>query len=262
MAGIQYQVPHVNSLGKGSVLFDRFLAGAPTGVLIHLGNCMKFDIEPKDQKAELYQSLYSSPTKIAEAVKKRDIEISIEGTDFSSDHAALFAITSAKSSLVVTGGAVSAETLITVAQAANCKGRYFQTSIPNLASVTDLKQGVSTLVAGTDYIVLDLAHGIIYIPLTSSIVSGTLVSIDYVTTAANFDQINGHTVNFVEGRILFIPQPADGPSIMANVWRVNLTQSGKIGLIADEYGNWTLNGACLDDTANHPTAPFYQLTYL
>lgn len=102
--GIQYQVPHQVLLGKGSVLLDRFVNGSPSGAFIHLGNATKFEISPKDDKAELYQSLYSSPTKIAEAVKKRDIMVSIEGTDFSSDHAQIFAISSGKSTVNQTTG--------------------------------------------------------------------------------------------------------------------------------------------------------------
>lgn len=264
--GIQYQVNHTPSLGKGSVLLDVFASagGSPTGNLIHLGNCNKFDLEPKDDMAELYQSLYASPTKIAQAVKKRDIKISIEGTDFSADHAALFSITGGKATRVQTGAAVTGETLISAAQTANCLGRYFQVADFPIATWTDLKQGVTTLVNGTDYKVLDLVHGIIYIPLTSTISTAgtTAVTADYTSATSSVSEIDGHTVNFIQGHILFIPDPADGPNIQCDVWRVNLTQNGKIGLISDEYGNWTLEGSCLDDTANHPTDPFYRLLYL
>lgn len=262
--GMQYQINHVPSLGKGSVLLDRFLNGSPTGVFIHLGNCNKFEIEPKDDKAELYQSLYPTPTKIAEAVKKRDLKVMVEGTDFSADHSAIYSLSGGKSSLVVAATPVTAEVLITAVQTANCKGRYFRTAIPNIGTWTDLKQSVTTLVNGTDYKVVDMVHGIIYIPLTSSIdTTGTeAVTADYTPAAGTFDQVAGHTVNFVQGHLLFVPDPADGPNITADVWRVNLTQNGKIGLISDEYGNWTLEGSALDDTANHPSAPFYQFTYL
>jgi|SRR5215469_3421824 len=262
--GVQYQVNHVPSLGKGSVLLDRFLNGSPTGVFIHLGNCSKFELEPKDDMAELYQSLYPSPTKIAQAVKKRDIKISIEGTDFSADHSQIYSIASGVATRSQTGATVTAEVVVSAAQTANAKGRYFQVQKFPVATLTDLKQNSIALVNGTDYVVLDLTHGIIYIPLTSGIdTTGTLaISADYTSATSSASQVPGHTVNFIQGHILFVPDPADGPNIMVDVWRVNLTQNGKIGLISDEYGNWTLEGSCLDDTANHATAPFYQLTYL
>lgn len=264
MGASLYQINHVPSLGKGSVLFDRFVNGNPTGVLIHLGNCGKFEIEPKDDKAELVQSLSPTPTLIAQAVKKRDIKVMVEGTDFSSDHAALFSVSGGKSSLVVAGTAITNEVLVSAAQTVNAKGRYFQTAVPNIGTWTDLKQNAIALVNGTDYKVIDMVHGIIYIPTTSAIdISGTeQITADYTPTAGTFDEVSGHTVNFVEGRLLFVPNPADGPNIMCNVWRVNLTQDGKIGLISDEYGNWQLTGSALDDTANHPTDPFYKLTYI
>lgn len=262
--GIQYQLNHVPSLGKGSVLFDRFLNGSPTGVFMHLGNCNKFEVDPKDDMAELWQSLYPSPTKIAQAVKKRDIKIAIEGTDFSADHSQIYSIAAGVSTRAQTGAAIVAQQVISAAETASCLGRYFQVQNFPVATWTDLKQGATTLVNGTDYVVLDLTHGIVYIPLTSTISTAgtTAVTADYTSATSSVSQIAGHTVNFVQGHILFIPDPADGPNIQADVWRVNLTQNGKIGLISDEYGNWTLEGSCLDDTANHPTDPFYLYTYL
>jgi hypothetical protein len=263
--GIQYPINHVPSLGKGSVLFERFSSGSPTGVLMHLGNCNKFEVEPKDDKAELFQSLYPTPTMLAQAVKKRDIKIAVEGTDFSADHSQIYSLAGGVTSLAIAATGVTGETLISAVQTANAKGRYFRVASlewdPTIAPV--LTQ-TTALVAGTDYVLADAAHGLIYIPSTSAISTAgtTAVTIAYTPLAKTVSQICGHTVNFVQGHILFVPDPADGPNIMCDVWRVNLTQNGKIGLISDEYGNWTLEGSALDDTANHPTAPFYQYTYL
>lgn len=264
--GIQYQVNHVPSLGKGSVLLDRFLNGSPTGVFMHLGNCSKFDIEPKDDKAELFNSLYPTPTMFAQAVKKRDIKVSIEGTDFSADHSQIYSISGGETSLSIAATPVSGEVLISAAQTVNAKGRYFRVAQLEYGTGTApvVTQNSSALTAGTDYILVDPIHGIIYIPLTSTMdVSGShAVTIAYTPTAQTVAQIAGHTVNFVQGHILFVPDPVDGPNITADVWRVNLTQNGKIALISDEYGNWTLEGSALDDTANHPSAPFYQFSYM
>lgn len=259
-----YQINHVPSLGKGSVLLDRFSNGSPTGVFIHLGNCHKFEIEPKDDKAELVQALSPTPTLFAQAVKKRDLKIMIEGTDFSADHSDIYSLASGSANLSVLATPVTNEVLVTAAQTVNALGRYFRLANPNVGTFTDLKQNSIALNNGTDYKVIDLVHGIIYIPSTSTInTAGTQqITADYTPTAGTFAQVNGHTVNFIQGHILFVPNPADGPNITADVWRVNLTQNGKIGLISDEYNNWTLEGTALDDTANHPTAPFYQYTYI
>jgi hypothetical protein len=264
MPGLKYPIPHVPMLGKGSILLDIFDAnGLPTG-LRHLGNCTKFELDVKDDIAELYQSLNKSVSLIATAVKKRVPKISITGTDFSSDHMAIVAMSAGKTSLATTVSTFTLETLISVAQAANAKGRYFRTANPNIdnsGTLPVLVQNAVTLVAGTDYIVSDPVTGTIYIPSTSGVVAGFIVTITYHTLLGAFDQVAGITVPHQQGHVVFIPDPVDGQKIGCDIWRANLNPNGQIGLIADDYGNWTLDGQILDDTANHPAAPYYLYTF-
>src|SRR5712671_4381149 len=99
MGAIQYPVPHLPMLGKGSLLVDVFDAlGALTGYR-HLGNCTKVEQDIKDDKDELYQSINSTPSLIATAVKKRQVMVTITGTDFSSDHMALAFMSAGKTTL-------------------------------------------------------------------------------------------------------------------------------------------------------------------
>jgi hypothetical protein len=60
---------------------------------------------------------------------------------------------------------------------------------------------------------------------------------------------------------VFSPDPVDGQKIGCDIWRVNLNPNGQFGLITEDYGNWTLDGNILDDTANHPLSPFYEYTF-
>jgi len=251
-------------LGKGSILLDIFdAAGLPTG-LRHLGNCTKFELDLKDDIAELYQSLNNTVTLIATAVKKRQPNISITGTDFSSDHMAIAQMSSGKTSLAVAAGTVTGETLVSVSAAANAKGRFFRTATPNYDPTgvpPALTQNLVSLVAGTDYVLSDPVSGLIYFPTTSSIDGTHAITITYNTLLKTFDQVAGATVPFQQGHIVFVPDPVDGQKIGCDIWRANLHPNGKIGLIADDYGNWTLDGNILDDTANHPNAPFYEYTF-
>jgi hypothetical protein len=262
---IQYPIGHKPMLGKGSVLFDRFDAnGNPTGNFLHLGNCSKFELDPKDDIAELYQSLYPTPTLIATAVKKRQPKLQIEGTDFNSDHLAIGQISAGRTELATTATTFTAEVLVSVAQAANAKGRFFRLANMNVDNVTTppvLTQNAVVLVAGTDYTVADALNGLIYFPSSSSIDGTHAITATYHTLVGTFDQVAALTQNSISGHFLFVPDPADGEKIGCDVWRVNLFVNGKIGLIADDYGNWTLEGYILDDTANHPTSPFYLYTY-
>jgi hypothetical protein len=59
----------------------------------------------------------------------------------------------------------------------------------------------------------------------------------------------------------FVPDPTDGPKIGVEWWVSNLSPSGKLELIKDDYGNWELEAMILDDSENHPDNPYFLLTY-
>jgi hypothetical protein len=264
MQSILYPVPHVVMLGKGSILLDIFdlVTGLPTG-LQHLGNCTKFEIDLKDDIAELYQSLNKNVTLIATAVKKRQPKITITGTDFSSNHVAIAQMAAGKTTLVQTVQTITAEQLISAAQAPNAIGRYFRAAQMNAdptGTPPVLTSNAVILAPGTDYILVDPVQNLYYIPVGSTI-STHAVTITYHTLVGSFDQVAAATVPFVKGHILFSPDPVDGQKIGCDIWRVNLNPNGQFGLITEDYGNWTLDGNILDDTANHPLSPFYEYTF-
>lgn len=264
MPGLKYPIPHVPMLGKGSILLDIFdlTTGLPTG-LQHLGNCTKFELDLKDDIAELYQSLNKTVTLVATALKKRQPKISITGTDFSSAHMAIAQMASGKTSVATTATTFTAEVLITAAQAPTAIGRYFRLAhgnVDNVGTPPALTSNSVLLVAGTDYVVADAQLGLIYIPVGSSI-STFSVTCTYHTLVGSQDHVAGATLPFVQGHILFDPDPVDGQKVGCDIWRCNLHANGQIGLIADDYGNWSLDGEILDDTANHPSAPFYDYTF-
>ena len=261
MNPIVYPVPHLPMLGKGSILLDVFdSTGAPTGFQ-HLGNCTKMELQIKDDIAELYQSLNKSVSLIATALKKRQPMLAITGTDFSSSHMAI-AMMGQMVPLNVTAGNITAEPLASAT--ATKKGKYFFTANRNmdpLGTTTVVHQGATTLVQGTDYIIVDPVSGCIYFPLTSAVVDTTAVTIDYHTIVGEFDQVNAATLPYINGKLKFQPDPTDGQKIGVDVWRVHLNPTGGTGLIAEDYGNWSLEARILDDSANHPTCPYFQQTF-
>ena len=261
---IIYPVPHVPMLGKGSVLLDIFdpVSALPTGFQ-HLGNCTKLELDLKDDIAELFQSINKSVTLIASALKKRQPKVTIEGTDFNSAHVAMFQMSSGKTTIVQTAATITSEVLITAAQAPNAKGRFFRTAQLNVdptAVPPALTSNAVTLVAGTDYLLMDPIKGLFYIPAGSSIASHA-VTVTYNTLVGSFDQVAGATIPFLQAHLLFVPDPVDGQKIGLDIWKVNLNPNGQVGLIADDYGNWKLDGNILDNTANTPNAPFYEYTF-
>ncbi len=267
MNALQYQSPNVPMLGKGMILLDRLDANGNLTGAIPIGNVPKFGLDLKDDLAEQYSSMNASSSLIATALKKRQIKISITGTDFKPDVQAIAMMSGGKSSLAVAAASILAEVLASATSTK--KGRYFQTKNRNLDPATGfstvvLKGGVAgaTVYAiGTDFMVADPVQGLIYIPSGSSVDEAHALTLDYHTLVATFDQVAGGTVPRVTAKLTFSPDPTDGQKIGIEVWKVNFSPTGTQEFIADDYGNWQLEGLVLDDTANHPTDPFYLATF-
>lgn len=272
--GITYPVPHLPMLGKGSILLDRFdaVSGLPTGFQ-HLGNCTQFELEDKPDIAKLFSSLNKNVSLISTALKKREPMVTIKGTDFSSLHAAIFAMSPGKTTLSTTATTFTGEVLVSAAQAVlGAKGKYFRTAninVDNVGTPPVVTQNLVTLVAGTDYVVADPVQGLIYFPNSSAIDNTHQITVTYHTLVGNFDQVAGADVPFVKGHLLFVPDPVDGQKVGCDIWQVNLFANSKLGLIADDYGNWELQGNILDNTGGlvglpsyaTPNDPYYQLTF-
>jgi hypothetical protein len=260
---VLYEIPHLPMLGKGSLLADIYYpGGAPSGAFLHLGNCTKVDQEIKDDRDELYQSINAVPSMIASAVKKRQVILSITGTDFSSDHMAVGLMSGGKTTLATGTTPVTAEVLVSVAASANLKDRFFSLVGRNVTPGTIvLTQSGSPLVLGTDYIIADALQGLIYFPKTTGATGAAAITAAYTPAAMNLDQVAGATKAFVKAHLRFAPDPTDGQAIGVDWWNVNLSPTGKLGLIADTYGNWELEAMVLDDTANHPASPYFLSTF-
>ena len=256
---IQYQVPHLPYLGKGSLLVDIFDAQGNLTGYQHFGNVTAAEQEVKDDLAKLYQHINATPTEIAQGLKKRDVILKLTGTDFSSDHLAIALMANGKSQLVTGTSPVSGEVLASAT--ATKKGKYFSAVGRNLDPASISVDNPGALVLGTDYEIADSVQGLIYFPLTSGVNEAAAVTIDYTPINATFDQVAGAVQPFQKARLRFVPDPTDGPKIGAEWWRCNLSPSGKLELIKDDYGNWELEVAVLDDTSNHPNWPYFLLTY-
>ncbi len=268
MNPLQYQLANVPMLGKGMLLIDRLDANGNRTGAIPLGNVTKFGIEPKDDIAEQYSSMNASAALIATALKKRQVKLSVTGTDFKSEVQAIAMMSAGKTVLAVAAASIAGEVLASAT--ATKKGRYFQTANRNHDPASNytntvIKGGVAfgtTYVLGTDYDVADPVQGIIYLRPGGSVDETHAVSIDYHTLVATFDQVSGASVPKITAKVNFSPDPTDGQKIALEIWRVNFSPTGTAEFIADDYGNWQLEGLVLDDTVNHPAQPLYAATFL
>lgn len=264
MPGLQYPVPHLPMLGKGSVLLDVFDSSGNATGFQHLGNCTKLALDIKDDIATLFQSINKNVSLIASALKKREPSITITGTDFSAVHQALVQMSAGVVPVVQTTATITAEPLASAT--ATKHGRYFKTVNPyldvSLPANTTVNQGVTTLVQGTDYIIADAAQGVIYFPAAGAVVDTTAVTIGYKTLTQTFQTVAGMTQPYIKAHLYFDPDPTDGQKIAMDIWRVNFNPSAASEFIADDYGNWALKGMILDDTANHPNSPYFLQYFL
>lgn len=259
MSPIHYEVPHLPYLGKGSLLFDRFDASGNLTGYQHFGNVSVVEQENKDDKAELMQHINAVPSLIATAVKKRVLSVKITGTDFSADHLTIAMMSAGKTDLVIDATPVAGEVLASAT--ATKKGKYFATAQRNLDPATIALTNPGALALGIDYKIADAEEGLIYFPLTSGVDDAAAVTIGYTPIATTLTQVAGSVVPFVKGRMRFVPDPTDGPKIGVEWWNCNLSPTGKLELVKDDYGNWELEAMVLDDSENHPDTPYFVLTY-
>lgn len=238
-------------LGKGIIYFDRFDAtGLRTGEL-DLGNCEVFSVGITDENKEKYSSRDAAAGLLRRVNTRRDIPISIQGDEFNPENLALVQMGSL-GTLTQASGSVTAEQI----SAAPVKGRWYPTVGRDISAVV-VKQGVTTLALDTDYLV-DAVSGRIYLVPSGAAVAGTPLTVDYAAAAiTGLDTVAAGTASIIEGYIHFMGDPSAGPIMEAEYWRVSISVGGdEVGLITDDWGNWSLEAKVLADTVNHPTEPF------
>jgi len=238
-------------LGKGIVYIDRLDAsGNRTGEL-DMGNVELFEITPKPTVITQFSGRDHTAGLYATAVSQVESGIKITGSEFTKELAAL-ALGGDNSTIVQTASTVTAEPFCASVKL----GRWFAVAKRSISAVV-IKQGVTTLVAGTDYTV-DAVVGRIYFLPTGAAVAGTAATADYSYAVVNLDTIRGMTTPLMQCYIRFVGDPSAGPIVEVEAWKVNLAPTAAVGLIDTKYGSWTLDGSAIADYVNHPTEPYFR----
>ena len=242
-------------LGRGKLYGDRL--SLVNGIYVRtgeidLGNCTAFEITPKADVKEKYESMDANSSLYQRAVIRQTHSIKITGDEF-----ALFNVANVlmgnTGQLTATGSTVSAEALTT----APILGAYYPTKHRNISSVT-LHDGASTKVLGTDYTV-DAVSGRIYIVPTGSILPTDTLTVDYTYSSYTLNYVEGGNQPSVDMYIRFKGAPVKGPTFEGEFWHVQFTPSGNLGFIVDDFGNWTIEGMCLLDNNLSPDGSLYRL---
>lgn len=250
--------PNQLLLGRGKIYFDRFdSSGNPMG-LRFVGEADKLEINPSATTKDYFTMTKAASTKAAQNITQQTHEIDLQLREFQPTNVAIallgdsVILTQVQKVVAAGGEQLTAKAL---------PGCIYQTSMRNISLVT-AETGVTPLVDGTDFEVLDSTLGLIHVLPGTEALDGTKpLSVGYTAAAIEAGtQIQAGTESKIEGKLVYISDAANGPNFDAEVWRVRFQPSGALALITDDYGTIPLKGEAMDDSTNHPTQPLYRLT--
>jgi hypothetical protein len=240
-------------VGKGKVYFSRLDENNnPLGEL-DLGNDPVFAVTLENEKLEHYSSM--------EGVKKKDLS-AIISTDMSVKFT-LDEINVHNLNLAMFGndeiGFVTQADGNEVNEAVTARlNRYVKLVRRNLTNgtvvVTD-STGVTTYVENTDYRI-DYSIGRIYCLSTGGILQGEALLVDYTYGAVRIPKVTPAGRAKVEGLLRFVGDSTYGRDFEIVLWKVQLSVSGDINFISDEWAQMEFTGEVLDDSTNHPNDPY------
>jgi hypothetical protein len=257
VTGPYSQAPNPNNvlLGRGKLYFDRFLPGTTTRTGEQdLGNCTALEVEVKPEVKEKYESMDPASSLYSRGVTRETVTIKITGDEYSPDNLQLATLGSI-TTVAAAGATIAAEQITPAA----ILGRYYPLLNRNITTLTDIKQGSTALVLGTDY-TADLVRGRIYLmPGSATIIPGTPVTADYIFAQYSYTAVALATQGTIDGFLRYISNDIKGPNYDGLWWHVSFVPSGGLAFIADDFGNWTMEGECIADPADHPTCPIGQL---
>lgn len=262
MATLTTTAPDSDNLlvGKGEVYFNRFDAlGIGTG-LRHLGNVDAMEITTADDNIDKYSNMSQDAPLYKRVARRRTVTIRLTLSEFTPENMAMVMMGTVLKTATQAATAVTSEVLTTSA----VPGAYYMFSKIGPHTAISLT-GPGALTLGTDYIIKDPNLGIIQILPTGTVVAGATVSANYTPTAyvaGEIIEVFGGESTTVEGSLLFVGDPVTGPRQRIEVWKVQFTPDGALGLISDEFASVGLTGSVLADPVGHPTNKLYRSTYL
>lgn len=243
-------------LGRGLLFIDNFDANGNRTGQQAVGNVTALEIENKVEIKEKYESMDPASSLYARGVTRETVSIKITGDEFTIDNLSRVLL-GAPLTVTGTGATITDETITPTGGA--ILGRYYDLLHRNITTLTNVKMASTVLVLGTDYTV-DLPRGRIYLlPTSVTITPGAALTSSYIYGTYTYNGVNVATVGTIDAYLRFLGNPVKGPTYEAEFWHVSFTPTGQLGFIADDFGNWTLEGLVIADAVNHPTQPIGRL---
>jgi hypothetical protein len=244
-------------LGRGKLYFDPFLPNTITRTGEQdLGNCTSFEVTAKPEVKEKYESMDPASALYQRGVVRNTVTLKIVGDEYTLDN--LVTALNGSIEVITAPGATIAAEAITPSGGA-ILGRYYSLAHRNVTTLTDVKQASTSLVLGTDY-TADLLRGRIYLlPTSPTIVPGDPLTADYVYGEYTYNAVAIATQGTVDGFVRYVSNNIKGPNYEGEFWHASFVPSGALAFIADDFGNFTIEGELIADFVNHPTEPLGHL---
>lgn len=244
-----------SKLGKGSLLLKRWVNGSPAGPWMFRENMTSISIAADVQKAELFSSTQASAPKINETPTRTGFTVNLTST--------AYVLTNLNDFLL--GEQVDNNQAAAVAQTKAfpgsevIRGGFLDLGARSVTNVVVTADGSEVLEADVDY-VLYADHGIIGITANASIADGTDISVAFDQAARTRKQIRIGKEASPLYQLLYLADDANADGASARdrleLWKVNITPSGELPLVSDDFATFPLAMSVLADTANHQANPF------
>jgi hypothetical protein len=225
------------TIGRGDLLFAERKADGTLGGYRPIGNTPAFNIGVQSESVQHFSSARGMRVQDRDVPVQTTYSASFKTDDINSKNLAALFLGDAET-VSISSATGSTETLSDVE-----KGLTYQVGVSagnpmgvRNITVTTLKKGVATLVAGTDYTV-DTAQGTITILETgSTVVDGDDLDLTYDQAAYSQDRVaSGSTV--VEGALKFVAYNPEGENKNYLLGDVKLSPNGDYVIKSDN--DWT-----------------------
>ncbi len=231
-------------IGRG----EAYLAEIANGTLggeEHLGNLSSLSIAVAQETREKYESMTHQSALYDRVVVRTTYTMTLTGDEFSLGNVKRL-LAGGLGTLTQATGSVNDETLTANAQ----PGLFYPLAKRKVSNVVVSVAGAAK-VEGTDYTV-DARTGRIFIVPTGSIAKGDSVAVDYDYATLSLSTVEAGTNPTQYAMFRFISDNVRGKQKEVLVPKVQLTADGELGLITDDYGNWTLTASVLTTPGQAP----------
>jgi hypothetical protein len=249
-------------LGAGEVWLDRFdpVTFLPTGAYRHLGDVDSLELNTVVKALEKKSSMDGARGTYANVIVSADIDVTLKLAELDPENFALAMLGSTAAWTQVLNSTVTAGVIN--GGAAVVLDKWYDLGYLN-PHVTDVKQGMTVLVAGTDYIV-DLPTGMVKVLSTGA---GTAA---VTTWDGSGPAIAGGKVWYGLGNIetygaLRYRSAANqitGVQMILDIWNIQLMPEGNLQLIAEQFGEATMKGKVQVDNTKPVGQRYYRVRQL